>query len=170
MKNVILIGMPGCGKSTVGVLLAKEIGYGFIDSDLLIQAEEKRLLSQIIEEEGIDGFNAIEDRVNASIDADRCVVATGGSVIYGENAMRHLKEIGKVVYIKLPFEEIARRLGDLKSRGVSIKEGYTLKQLYDERIPLYERYADVIVDCENISVEECLSRLCEAIKDIRGDI
>ena len=116
MKNVVLIGMPGCGKSTVGVVLAKILGYRFLDSDLLIQESENRLLHDIIEQEGIEGFEAIENKVNASIDVKRSVIATGGSVVYGREAMEHLKNIGIVVYIKLPYEEVNHRLGNLEQR------------------------------------------------------
>lgn len=165
MNNIILIGMPGAGKSTVGVLLAKTIGYGFIDSDLVIQTEEKKLLNELISEIGIDGFNALEDRVNSGLWADRCVIATGGSVVYGKNAMRHLKEIGTVIYLKLSYNEIARRLGDIKARGVVIKDGETLKQLYDERTVLYEKYADIVIDCEHQSVEQSVDALYFGIKD-----
>lgn len=154
MKNIILIGMPGCGKSTVGVILAKIIGYSFLDSDLLIQEKDGRLLSEIIAQEGLDGFNKIENKINASIDVSRSVIATGGSVIYGKEAMEHFKKIGIVVYIRLPYEEIANRLGDLTQRGVSIKEGQTLLDLYNERIPLYEKYADVIVDENGMAIPE----------------
>ena len=154
MKNIILIGMPGCGKSTVGVILAKIIGYSFLDSDLLIQEKDGRLLSEIISQEGLDGFNKIENKINASIDVSRSVIATGGSVIYGKEAMEHFKKIGIVVYIRLPYEEIAKRLSDLTQRGVSIKEGQTLLDLYNERIPLYEKYADVIVDENGMAIPE----------------
>ena len=154
MKNIILIGMPGCGKSTVGVILAKIIGYSFLDSDLLIQEKDGRLLSEIIAQEGLDGFNKIENKINASIDVSRSVIATGGSVIYGKEAMEHFKKIGIVVYIRLPYEEIAKRLSDLTQRGVSIKEGQTLLDLYNERIPLYEKYADVIVDENGMAIPE----------------
>ena len=154
MKNVILIGMPGCGKSTVGVVLAKTMGYRFLDSDLLIQETEGKLLSEIIESNGIDGFNEIENRVNSEIKADRTVIATGGSVVYGREAMENLKSIGVVVYIRLPYNEIEKRLGDLAKRGVSIREGQTLRQLYDERVPLYEKYADIIIDEDGRSIPE----------------
>ena len=154
MKNVILIGMPGCGKSTVGVVLAKTMGYRFLDSDLLIQETEGKLLSEIIESNGIDGFNEIENRVNSKIKADRTVIATGGSVVYGREAMENLKSIGVVVYIRLPYNEIEKRLGDLAKRGVSIREGQTLRQLYDERVPLYEKYADIIIDEDGRSIPE----------------
>lgn len=154
MKNIILIGMPGCGKSTVGVVLAKIMGYRFLDSDLLIQEKENRLLSEIIEQDSIEKFNEIENRVNASIDVNHSVVATGGSVVYGKEAMGHFKDIGIVVYIKLPYEEIANRLGDLAKRGVSIRNGQTLLDLYSERVPLYEKYADIIIEENGMTISE----------------
>ena len=156
MKNIVLIGMPGCGKSTIGVVLAKVLGYRFIDSDLLIQERENRLLSRIIEEEGPEGFNQIENEVNAGIAAERSVIATGGSVIYGKEAMRHLGEIGVIVYIRLPLEELENRLGDLTERGISMKDGQTLKDLYEERTPYYERYADIIADTEGLQIREAV--------------
>ncbi|MGI6722236.1 MAG: shikimate kinase [Anaerovoracaceae bacterium] len=154
MDNVILIGMPGCGKSTVGVVLAKALGYDFIDSDLLIQQHENKLLSEILESVGPWGFNKIEDDINASIQAERTVIATGGSAIYGEKAMKHLASSGTVVYIKLNFEEIERRIDSIHGRGISIEEGMDLKQLYDERTPLYEKYADITVDTEGLNVRQ----------------
>lgn len=153
-NNVVLIGMPGCGKSTVGVILAKILGYSFLDSDLLIQEKEGRLLSEIIEQDGLEGFNELENRINASINVNCSVIATGGSVVYGKEAMEHLKKIGTVVYIRLPYEEIANRLGDLTKRGVSIKEGQTLLDLYNERVPLYEKYADIIFDENGRTISE----------------
>lgn len=144
--NVILIGMPGVGKSTVGVVLAKLLGYHFIDTDLVIQEKEGRLLKEIIAAEGNDGFLKIEDRINAELDAEHSVIAPGGSVVYGENAMKHFKEIGTVVYLKASYEMINERLSNLEGRGVVLKEGQTLKNLYDERCVLYEKYADLTVD------------------------
>ncbi len=164
MKNIILIGMPGCGKSTVGVVLAKSMGYRFMDSDLVIQETDGRLLCEIIEQEGVEAFNAIEDRINSLIIADRTVIATGGSVIYGKNAMEHFKQIGVIVYIRLPYNEIKERLGDLTKRGVSMKEGQTLKELYDERVPLYEKYADIIVDEKGYGISETASEIKERVK------
>lgn len=151
MVNIVLIGMPASGKSTVGVLLAKNLGFRFLDSDLLIQEREGRLLHEIIEKEGIEGFLAIENEVNASIAADRTVIATGGSVIYGREAMAHLKKIGKVIYLKIGYDTLADRLGDYRHRGVVLPEGYTLRDLYDERTALYEQYADCTVDEEFLS-------------------
>lgn len=158
-NNVILIGMPGSGKSTVGVVLAKRLGYRFIDSDLVIQEQEKKLLHQLIEELGEAGFLALENRVNASISASCSVIATGGSAVYGKEAMEHFGEIGKIVYLKLPYEELEERLGDLHERGVVLKSGFTLRDLYDERVPLYEKYADITLDCSNKSIRQVMEEI-----------
>ena len=158
-KNVVLIGMPGSGKSTVGVVLAKVLGYRFLDSDLEIQQQEGKRLPELIEEFGTEGFLDIEGRVNASIEADHCVIATGGSVVYRENAMQHLKEIGTVVYLKLTCEQLKERLGDLRCRGVALHDGQNLEGLYKERIPLYEKYADIVVDEPDLSVEETMEQV-----------
>lgn len=152
--NLILIGMPGCGKSTVGVVLAKALGMDFIDSDLVIQKVTGKRLSAIIDESGDAGFREVENRVNADLTAENSIIATGGSVVYGEEAMRHLKQIGTVIYLKLSCEAIEERLGDLHARGVSIQPGWTLRDLYNERIPLYEKWADITVDCEKMMLRE----------------
>lgn len=165
MNNITLIGMPGVGKSTIGVVLAKILGYQFIDSDLLIQKQEKRRLSDIIEQEGYAGFMKIENRVNAAIDVDDTVIATGGSVVYCEDAMKHLKSVGTVVYLKLSLESLSKRLGNLKGRGVLLKEGQTLKDLYEERTPLYEKYADIVVDEEGKNLEASLHAVLEILKE-----
>ena len=163
-NNIVLIGMPGVGKSTLGVVLAKELGYEFVDADLLIQKREKRLLKEIIAQEGVDGFLKIENDANAGIQTDKTVIATGGSVIYGAEAMEHLKEIGTVVYLKLDYETLDSRLGSLKGRGVVLRDGQTLKSLYEERVPLYEKYADVIVDEHGLDLETTLIKLLEKIE------
>lgn len=162
-ENIVLIGMPGVGKSTLGVVLAKELGFQFVDADLLIQEREKRLLKEIIAEEGVDGFLKIENDVNAGISAEKTVIATGGSVIYGSEAMEHLKKIGTVVYLKLDYETLDSRLGSLKGRGVVLRDGQTLKSLYDERIPLYEKYADVIVDEAGLDLEQTLAEVLKQL-------
>lgn len=167
MKNVILIGMPGSGKSTIGILLAEQIGYGYIDSDSVIVAREGKRLNELIAQIGTEGFLDVEAKVNAELCADRCVIATGGSVIYRDKAMRALKEKGVVVYLQLSYAEIDRRLGDLKARGVALKDGFTLKDLYDERTPLYEKYADVIVPLDDKNVEECVKAVMGAIEHVR---
>ena len=161
--NIILIGMPGAGKSTVGVVLAKKLGYAFVDSDLVIQSREGKLLHEIIEEQGVEGFWAVEEDANASIDAHRTVIATGGSVVYGRRAMKHLKQIGVVVYLKLSCDAIAHRLGDLNERGVTLREGQGLAELYAERVPMYEEYADVTVDCEDLSIREIVECVCACL-------
>ena len=162
-ENIVLIGMPGVGKSTLGVVLAKELGLQFVDADLLIQERENRLLKEIIAEDGVEGFLKIENDVNASIRAEKTVIATGGSVIYGSDAMEHLKEIGTVVYLKLDYETLDSRLGNLKGRGVVLKDGQTLQDLYDERIPLYEKYADVIVDEGGLDLEQTLTQVLKQL-------
>lgn len=163
MDNIILIGMPGSGKSTVGVVLAKVLGYDFIDSDLLIQKAEGKLLWQIMQDVGNDGFNAIEERVNSQIDVSRSVIATGGSVIYGPRAMEHLRSIGTVVYLQISCRTLARRLGDLKRRGVVLKPGQTLQDLYQERVPLYEKYAHITVNIGQKSVQEAVELILQAL-------
>lgn len=154
-----LIGMPAAGKSTVGVLLAKRLGYAFVDVDLVIQEQENRLLKEIIADEGMDGFMAVENRVNASLDVQKSVIAPGGSVIYGEEAMEHLKSIGLVVYLKISFEELLKRLGDVVDRGVVLKEGMTLQDLYEERISYFEKYADITVDEEGKNLGQVVDEL-----------
>lgn len=152
--NIVLIGMPGVGKSTVGVVLAKRLGYQFVDSDLVIQEKYGKLLHELIEEYGVEGFWQLENDVNASLNTHRCVIATGGSAIYGGEAMEHLREIGTVVYLKLPLEEIADRLGDLNARGVTMLPGQDLRALYEERVPLYEKYAHKVIDCNGKQLRE----------------
>lgn len=157
--NIILIGMPGAGKSTVGVVLAKKLGYAFVDADLVIQSREGMLLHEIISMRGVEGFWKVEESVGESIEAHRTVVATGGSAVYGERAMEHYKQMGTVVYLSLPLEMIRERLGDLSERGVTLKEGQDLDALYVERQPLYERYADRTVDCRNLSIREIVGKI-----------
>ncbi|MCM1121881.1 MAG: shikimate kinase [Eubacterium sp.] len=157
--NIILIGMPGAGKSTVGVVLAKKLGYAFVDSDLVIQSREGRLLHEIISARGVEGFWKVEETVNASMDEHRTVIATGGSAVYGSRAMEHFKQIGTIVYLKLSCGAIAERLGDLSERGVTLRDGQGLQELYEERVPLYERYADVVVDCEEKAIREIVEEI-----------
>ena len=139
-KNIVLIGMPGAGKSTVGVVLAKRLGYRFLDSDLVIQEQTKKLLHELITEHGVDGFLKIEEDINAE-------------------AMEHLRKIGCVVYLKLSYKEIEDRLGDLTARGVALKNGQTLKDLYNERCPLYEKYAHIVQECDHKRVREIVQEL-----------
>ncbi|MCI1305434.1 MAG: shikimate kinase [Lachnospiraceae bacterium] len=163
-SNLILIGMPGAGKSTVGVVLAKRLGYRFIDSDLLIQEREGKTLSRIIEQEGTEGFLAIEEKVNCEIMTDRCVIATGGSAVYSRDAMRHLKSIGVVVYLWESCSHLKKRLGDLTDRGVVLRDGQTLEDLYAERAPLYEKYADLTVREESFDISGTVREICAQLK------
>lgn len=168
MKNIVLIGMPGAGKSTVGVILAKVLGYNFIDSDLLIQEQEKCLLKDIIERAGLEEMLAIEDQVNAGIQAENTVIATGGSVIYGARAMEHLWQIGIVVYIRLSYETIQTRLGNIRQRGVVLREGQTLRDLYEERCPLYEKYAQLVIEGEKLGMEELMEQIAAGAQVMIG--
>lgn len=165
-KNIVLIGMPGAGKSSIGVILAKVLGFRFIDADILIQERECRLLKDIIKEDGLDGFIQIENEVNASIQTIHTVIATGGSVIYGKEAMEHLSSIGTIVYLKLSYQTIANRLGNISQRGVVLKAGQDLYSLYEERCPLYDKYADLIIDCENMDMEATLETIVEKVRTI----
>ncbi len=167
-ENIVLIGMPGVGKSTVGVVLAKVLGYEFVDADLLIQKAEGKLLHEIIDERGTDGFIEVENRVNSQIDTHRSVIATGGSVVYGKEAMEHLRSIGTVVYLKQNLRPLERRLHNLKGRGVVLKPGQTLADLYKERTVLYEKYADVTVDQYKLNVDQTLKAVLQALKAFDG--
>ena len=158
-NNIILIGMPGAGKSTIGVVLAKKLGYEFIDSDIVMQNKYKKILQELINEHGIDGFEKIENDVNKNLNTKNSVIATGGSAIYGKEAMEHFDSIGTVIYLNLPYEEIEQRLGNLEERGVTIKKGQTLKDLYNERTPLYKKYANVIIDCQGKTIREIVEEI-----------
>ena len=162
-NNIILIGMPASGKSTVGVILAKILGYNFIDADIVIQEKEGRKLSEIIETEGIDGFIDVENRINSEIEVEKTVIATGGSVVYGKEAMEHYKNIGKVVYLKVDMEVLTKRLSDVKQRGVVMREGQSLISLYNERSVLYEKYADITIDEKTKTMEEVVADLLGAL-------
>mgnify|MGYP000908141894 CR=1 FL=1 len=163
-KNIILIGMPGAGKSTIGVLLAKALGKAFIDTDLLIQAREGRLLQEIINERGISRFLEIEAEVLMGLEAENSVIATGGSAIYSDQAMAHLKRTGIVVYLKLTYEEIEQRINNMASRGIAIEKGKTLYDLYQERIPRYEQKADLILECSGKTIEDSVQSAKEKLE------
>ncbi len=163
-SNIILIGMPAAGKSTIGVLLAKSLLKDFVDTDLAIQSGCGCTLSDIIEREGTDAFLKIENDIICAQNYRSCVVATGGSAVYGEGAMAHLKKDGITVYLELSLGEIEKRIGNIKTRGVAMKNGESLAALYDEREPLYNKYADVKVNCEGLTAEECVEKIVEIIK------
>ena len=159
MKNVTLIGMPGAGKSTVGVLLAKKIGADFIDTDLLIQKKHKKLLQQIVDELGFSEFIKDEGQTIMTVSSDCAVIATGGSAVYNEKAMEYLKSISKVVYLKLSFESMMSRINNVATRGIVLKDGQSMETLFNERIPLYEKYADITIDCNGKNAEEVLNEI-----------
>ena len=168
MKNIVSIGMPGVGKSTAGVVLAKVLGYEFIDADLIIQQQEGKLLREIIAEVGTDGFIEVENRVNSQIEVEKSVIATGGSVVYGKEAMQHLREIGTVVYLKVSYDILEKRLHDIKGRGVVLKDGQDLRGLYEERVPLYEKYADITVCEDNLNVEQTIEKITEQLNKLEA--
>ena len=161
--NIILIGMPGSGKSTVGVLLAKALLYLFVDTDLILQIKYGRSLCDIINEKGSDGFIEIENEVLSRQEFENTVVATGGSAVYGKEAMENLKKNGKVVYLKVDSNELEKRVQNITTRGIAMPKGCTLKELYLERAPLYEKYADITVDCTKLTVEETVRKVAEAL-------
>lgn len=166
MDNIVLIGMPGAGKSTIGVILAKVLGMNFVDSDLLIQEQEGLLLKDIIKKEGQQGYIDIENQVNRDISVENTVIATGGSVVYCPEAMEHFRATSsKLVYIKLSYDTISKRLDNIRQRGVVLGHDQTLLDLYEERIPLYERYAHITVDAEGLGIEETMDRICMEVKD-----
>ena len=163
MDNIVFIGMPAVGKSTVGVIVAKRLGYHFVDTDILIQEEEKMLLKDIIAERGIEGFLEVEDRVNAELDVHHAVISPGGSVVYCENAMRHYKEIGTIVYLQASYDTINRRIQNAKNRGVVLRDGQTLKDLYDERVQLFEKYADSTICEDGLRLEDTIQKVLDVL-------
>ena len=166
MSNIILIGMPASGKSTVGVILAKLLGCGFIDTDLLIQSREGSLLNEIIANQGIDAFLAAEESACLSIQTDQCVIATGGSVIYSEPAMDHFKTLGCVIYLEVDLNTLTGRLQDIQGRGVVLRPGQTLPELYEERTVLYKKYADLIVREGGEVLEETVKSVYQKYKQL----
>ena len=165
-NNIVLIGMPAVGKSTVGVILAKILGYKFIDTDIVIQEQENRLLRDIIDSEGVDGFIETENRIISGLDAEKAVIATGGSAVYGKEAMKHLSDIGAVIYLKLDYSKLKYRLGNIKNRGVVIRKGQRLSDLYNERCPLYEKYADFIIDENGRNIEKTVENILDSIQKL----
>ena len=163
-KNIVLIGMPAVGKSTVGVLLAKRLGRYFLDTDVFIQAVAGRTLQQIIDTDGLENFCRLEAEHILGIDRTNCVIATGGSAVYSEDAMNHLKETGQIVYLNLPLDMIKKRLTDLNVRGVVISEGKTLDDLYKQRTSLYKKWADITIDCRNLTHEQVIEKIIEDLE------
>ena len=164
MNNIVLIGMPGAGKSTVGVLLAKTLGYAFLDTDLVIQEREGRLLQDLVDELGVEAFLDREAAAICSVDCDRTVIATGGSVVCRDRAMEHLRTLGRIVYLQLPLEELERRLHNISTRGIAMAPGETLAHIYDYRAPLYRKYADLTVAVDRQTLEETVEQVLNALR------
>jgi shikimate kinase len=159
MKNIVIIGMPGAGKSTIGVILAKTLGRNFIDTDIVAQQMSGRLLQEIIDSEGTGAFLKTEERTILSLHGHHAVIATGGSVVFSEKAMEHLKKDSVVVYLKVSFEEMVRRLSNITTRGIVLPAGRSLSDMYNQRVPLYEKYADITIDCSDSDVEKCIENV-----------
>lgn len=162
-NNIILTGMPGAGKSTVGILLAKVLNYGFADTDLMIQTKYGKKLYEIINEQGLARFLSAENELLSQIELERTVIATGGSAVFGVQAMEHLGSIGTIVYIRLGCEEIERRVSNITTRGIVMEHGQSLRDVYVQRAPLYEKYADITVDAEGTTIEECVKLVADAL-------
>jgi len=167
-RNIVLIGMPGAGKSTVGVLLAKAMKRPFLDTDLLVQCRQRRGLQEIIESDGMEAFIDIEARVIRDLNTQGHIIATGGSVVYREGAMAHLRATGITIFLSVPFDTIAARLRNVATRGVAKRREQTLRDLYDERQPLYTRYADITIDTAGMNIEEVVSQLAYRLHDSCG--
>ena len=162
-KNLIFIGMPAVGKSTVGVVTAKRLGYQFIDTDLLIQETEGKLLKEIIEERGPDGFLEVEERVNLSVNPQKAVIAPGGSVVYCEKAREHFRKIGTVIYLHVSYTEIEQRIQNARNRGVVLRDGQTLRDLYNERTQQFEKYADIRISEDGLTMDETVQKVLDII-------
>ena len=164
--NIVLIGMPGAGKSTLGIVLAKIMNYDFVDADLVIQSQCDKTLQKLIDACGPEGFIQVENQILSDIRASKAIIATGGSAVYSDEAMRHLTEIGTVVYLKISYEQLVGRLSDFQERGVVLKGGLgmSLRELYAERLPLYERYAEVTVDVDDLSITAAARKVADALE------
>lgn len=163
MQNIILVGMPSCGKSTVGVVLAKTMNKGFVDTDILIQQREKKTLQEIINQQGNDYFHQVEESVLLDFDGEDYVIATGGSAIYFDRAMEKFKEKGQIIYLQVSLDTVLERLSNIKTRGVTLEKGQTLADLYEQRIPLYEKHADLTITSDGCTVEEVVEQIVAAL-------
>jgi shikimate kinase len=164
MKNIVIIGMPGAGKSTMGVILAKILGRNFTDTDIVAQEHTGRLLQEIIDEDGTDAFLKTEEKTILSLHGHHAVIATGGSVVFSEKAMEHLKKDGVVIYLDVSFEEMVRRLKNITTRGIVLVAGQSLRDMYNQRVPLYEKYADITIDCSDGDVENCIGNVMNELR------
>lgn len=164
-KNIILIGMPGSGKSTLGVVLAKVLGMGFSDMDLLIQQRAGRRLQDVLDTDGLDAFLNLEEETLLSVTAENMVLATGGSAVLSERAMQHLKTLGTIVYLDVPFKTLERRIKNISTRGIASAPGQSLADIYDFRTPLYARYADVTIKPKNKNFEHTVEEIIKALSE-----
>ncbi len=169
MRNIVITGMPGAGKSTMGVILAKTLGLHFIDTDIVIQEQAKRLLQEIIDTEGPGAFLAIEEETVLSLRCHDTVIATGGSVVFSEKAMEHLKADGTVIWLRISFEEMVRRLDNITTRGIVLVRGQGLREMYDQRMPLYRKYADITIDCPEGDFEAVVGDVIVRLKKFQGE-
>jgi shikimate kinase len=163
MKNIVIIGMPGAGKSTMGVILAKTLGRNFTDTDIVAQETSGRLLQEIIDDEGTGAFLETEEKTILSLHCHNTVIATGGSVVFSEKAMEHLRKDGVVMYLKISFEEMVRRLNNITTRGIVLVAGQGLLEMYNQRVPLYEKYADITIDCSDGDFENCIGNVIDEL-------
>ena len=168
MNNIIIIGMPGAGKSTAGVILAKTLGMKFIDTDIVLQEKSGQLLQEMIDGDGPDAFLKIEEETLLSLQAHNTVIATGGSVVFSRRAMEHLKQGGVVLYLKISFEEMEKRLKNITTRGIVLIAGQSLHAMYIQRVPLYEQYADITIDCTDDDFENIVEKVVDEMKNLRG--
>jgi shikimate kinase len=162
--NIVLIGMPGVGKSTIGVLLAKALGYHFLDTDVFMQAMQGHSLQEMIDRDGLAAFCEAEEDYILYLDATNTVIATGGSVVYSEHAMQHLAEHGVVIHLDLPVERIEQRLCNLLTRGVVMEQGQTIRSLYAEREPLYRKHAQITIDCTDKNHDQIVTEILETLR------
>lgn len=165
MNNIILIGLPGAGKSTQGVILAKTLGMHFIDTDIVIQDQTGRLLQEIINTDGVERFLEIEEECVLSLNRSHAVISTGGSVVLSTRAMNQLRSDGIIIYLEISFEEMVRRLKNITTRGIVLEPGQSLREMYDQRIPLYERYADIRINCSGEAFERVMENVVLRIRE-----
>lgn len=166
MKNITLIGMPGAGKSTIGVILAKSLLCDFVDTDLIIQKKTGKSLCQLLSEKGTEGFLQLENDIILSESFENCVIATGGSAVFGKEAMEKLRSSGVIIFLDVDVSELEKRLSNIRTRGVAMKEGTTVKDLYKERLPYYRKYADITLECTGLTAEACVEMIVDRLSSL----